>query len=151
MTATTTAAAAAAVALILPLVLATCGHAKLTDDAEHINNYGSCPLKKGKENKYMWSYEWSFALRANPILQPNLLERARAIIVDVLGFVRELGVPAGREDQRQDQDHRRRRRRRRRRRCHRSCRCEAFALATTGLCPLRGLLVSFRFYEITKS
>ena len=57
---TTTTTAAAAVVLILPLVLATCGHAKLTDDAEHINNYGSCPLKKGKENKYMWSYEWSF-------------------------------------------------------------------------------------------
>ena len=57
---TTTTTAAAAVVLILPLVLATCGHAKLTDDAERINNYGSCPLKKGKENKYMWSYEWSF-------------------------------------------------------------------------------------------
>ena len=57
---TTTTTAMVAVVLILPLVLATCGHAKLTDDAEHINNYGSCPLKKGKENKYMWSYEWSF-------------------------------------------------------------------------------------------
>ena len=47
-----TTTAMVAVVLILPLVLATCGHAKLTDDAEHINNYGSCPLKKYKENKY---------------------------------------------------------------------------------------------------
>ena len=38
--------AVVAVVLILPLVLATCGHAKLTDKSEHINNYGSCPLKK---------------------------------------------------------------------------------------------------------
>ena len=41
-----TTATAAAVVLILPLVLATCAHAKLTDKSEHINNYGSCPLKK---------------------------------------------------------------------------------------------------------
>ena len=46
MTATTTTTAMVAVVLILPLVLATCGHAKLTDKSEHINNYGSCPLKK---------------------------------------------------------------------------------------------------------
>ena len=50
-----------AVVLILPLVLATCAHAKLTDDAEHINNYGSCPLKKYKENKY-GPKPWSFDL-----------------------------------------------------------------------------------------
>ena len=44
-----TTTAMVAVVLILPLVLATCAHAKLTDDAEHINNYGSCPLKKYKD------------------------------------------------------------------------------------------------------
>ena len=61
MTATTT--AAAAVVLILPLVLATCGHAKLTDDAERINNYGSCPLVKWKprakdsQEKDIWSFD----------------------------------------------------------------------------------------------
>ena len=57
MTATTAAAAAAAVALILPLVLATCGHAKLTDDAERINNYGSCPLLKGRWGEDKWSFD----------------------------------------------------------------------------------------------
>ena len=63
MTATTTTTAAAAVVLILPLVLATCGHAKLTDDAERINNYGSCPLVKWKprakdsQEKDMWSFD----------------------------------------------------------------------------------------------
>ena len=46
-----------AVALILPLVLATCGHAKLTDDAERINNYGSCPLLKGRWGEDKWSFD----------------------------------------------------------------------------------------------
>ena len=62
MTATTTTTTAAAVVLILPLVLATCGHAKLTDDAEHINNYGSCPLVKRKPRAKgseadMWEFD----------------------------------------------------------------------------------------------
>ena len=57
MTATTTTTAAAAVVLILPLVLATCGHAKLTDKAEHINNYGSCPLVKGKYSEDKWFFD----------------------------------------------------------------------------------------------
>ena len=57
MTATTTTAAAAAVVLILPLVLATCGHAKLTDDAERINNYGSCPLVKAKYSEDDWFFD----------------------------------------------------------------------------------------------
>jgi len=61
MMTTTAMVAVVAVVLILPLVLATCGHAKLTDDAEHINNYGSCPLKKYKENKY-GPKPWSFDL-----------------------------------------------------------------------------------------
>ena len=54
MTTTTT---AAAVVLILPLVLVTCGHAKLTDKAEHINNYGSCPLVKGKYSEANWFFD----------------------------------------------------------------------------------------------
>ena len=54
---TTTTAAMVAVALILPLVLATCGHAKLTDKAEHINNYGSCPLVKGKYSEDKWFFD----------------------------------------------------------------------------------------------
>ena len=54
---TTTTMAMVAVVLILPLVLATCGHAKLTDDAEHINNYGSCPLVKGKYSEDKWFFD----------------------------------------------------------------------------------------------
>ena len=46
-----------AVVLILPLVLATCGHAKLTDKSEHINNYGSCPLVKGKYSEDKWFFD----------------------------------------------------------------------------------------------
>ena len=57
MTATTTTTTAAAVVLILPLVLATCGHAKLTDDAERINNYGSCPLVKAKYSEDDWFFD----------------------------------------------------------------------------------------------
>ena len=52
-----TTATATAVVLILPLVLATCGHAKLTDKAEHINNYGSCPLVKGKYSEDKWFFD----------------------------------------------------------------------------------------------
>ena len=62
-TTTTTTTAAAAVVLILLLVLATCGHAKLTDKAEHINNYGSCPLVKGSWGEEGYSEDkWSFDL-----------------------------------------------------------------------------------------
>ena len=57
MTATTTTTAPVAVVLILPLVLATCGHAKLTDDAERINNYGSCPLVKAKYSEDDWFFD----------------------------------------------------------------------------------------------
>ena len=53
----TTTTTMVAVVLILPLVLATCGHAKLTDKAKHINNYGSCPLVKGRWGEDKWSFD----------------------------------------------------------------------------------------------
>ena len=53
----TTTTTMVAVVLILPLVLATCGHAKLTDKAKHINNYGSCPLVKGKYSEDDWFFD----------------------------------------------------------------------------------------------
>ena len=43
----------------------TCDHDKFTDDAEHINNYGSCPLVKTKNGEVKWSFDTPYCRRAD--------------------------------------------------------------------------------------
>ena len=72
-----TTTAMVAVVLILPLVLATCAHAKLTDDAEHINNYGSCPLVKTKNGEVKWSFDTPYCRRADS--RPKCCDKSRVM------------------------------------------------------------------------
>ncbi|WZN60142.1 hypothetical protein HKI87_02g16700 [Chloropicon roscoffensis] len=55
----------------------TCDHDKFTDDAEHINNYGSCPLVKTKNGEVKWSFDTPYCRRADS--RPKCCDKSRVM------------------------------------------------------------------------